>query len=369
MRINAYPTFEGQGNSLGYCYLRKTIQDGLQSLGVEICCDQSSIHPVMLAVNDPGGFYKLSQDQKLLAYSMFETSVLPAHMVQSIYACDRVMVPSWHNLRMIRDSGLDLCVDVIPMGVDTSVYRPRKRSQREQFTFLWVGATNTRKGFLEAYRAFCELAPDMPDARLVIKTTDNPRGGLNVDTPEQVGEVAQEFLEGIRRLGGAVMTGMICEGEIAPSSYNLDAIHTDGVELIKDKLSIEQLADLYHQADCFLFPSKGEADIGLTTLEAMASGLPVIANEWLFRDSDYPREYYYPLRYERVQASYLNDYWGLCGDWGVPDTEHLKELMWHVYTHREEASEVGARAAEWVKANRRWDQTIEGVYDVLRQVL
>jgi glycosyltransferase involved in cell wall biosynthesis len=174
VRINAIPIAMAQGNAFGYSYVRKTILEGLEDLGVEIVGDDSEICPIMLAITDPQGFYKHTKDQSLIALTMFETTVLPPHMTQSIYACDGVMVPSGHNLRMVRDSGLDLPAVVIPMGVDPSVYAPRERPERETFTFLWNGATNTRKGFIEAYRAFCELAPEMPGAELVIKTTPNP---------------------------------------------------------------------------------------------------------------------------------------------------------------------------------------------------
>lgn len=367
MKINAIPAVEAAGNAFGYSYLRKTILEGLEGLGAEIVYDDSEICPVMLAVNDPGGFYKHSREQSLVAYTMFETTVLPPHMTQAIYACNAVMVPSSHNLCMIRDSGLDLTAAVIPMGIDPELYAHYNRPEGEEFTFLWNGATNTRKGFLEAYRAFCDLAPEMPDARLVIKTTPNPRHELNIETPREVGEVAQQFLRGIADAGGVTFRARagVAEEDMPIPSFNLGEIHTEGVTLVNERVTLEEMRDIYYRADCFVFPSKGEADIGLTALEAMATGLPVIATEWLFRDSDYPGDCYYPLKYERKKAEYCTGYWGTCGDWAVPDYEHLKELMLYAYNHREKGRAIGARASAWVHANRTWRHTIGGVYDFL----
>jgi glycosyltransferase involved in cell wall biosynthesis len=182
-----------------------------------------------------------------------------------------------------------------------------------------------RKGPLDAYRAFIELK--LPHAELVIKTTRNPGRG-----------------------------------------WNIEKIRDHNVRLIDAKLPAAKLRDLYQRADCFVFPSKGEADIGLTTLEAMATGAPVIATDWLFRESDYP-PYYYPVKSEVKKANYLNEYWGDCGDFAYPDIEHLKEQMAYVYEHREEAYEYGRLMSEWVHANRSWEKTIDGVYDVIREEL
>ena len=327
MEINALPLFEGTGNTLGYLYLRRMIQNGLEEKGVTIYREHEKECPVYLLVNNPPAFQRYFKEQVLLPYTMFETSLLPSHMIQAMAGCDVIITPSRHNWKAMADSGLGgMPIHVVPMGIDPEVYGYIDRPQRKEYTFLWCGAANFRKGFFEAVRAFNEL--NLPNSKFILKTTRNIGG------------------EGV---------------------FQIDNCTDPNVYLVNAKLSIEALRELYQRADCFVFPSKGEADIGLTTLEAMATGLPCIATEWLFRESDYP-DYYYPIKYELKKANYNDAYWGYCGDWAVPKTDSIKEQMVYAYEHRTESLEMGRAMSEWVHANRRWEQTIKGVYKVLEGI-
>ena len=126
-------------------------------------------------------------------------------------------------------------VHVVNYGVDHGTYFPRAEIAREPRTILFIGAVNRAKGVEVLIRAFALVKAQLPDAKLLIggkKTLDHP--------------VLEEL---IRSLG---VTDLSFPGFIAES----------------------ELGDYYAKATVMVFPS--HYGFGLSTLEAMACGTPVV---------------------------------------------------------------------------------------------
>ena len=134
-------------------------------------------------------------------------------------------------------------VEVWGRGVDVERFHPRHRSDmlrqayggRDTFLLLHVGRLAAEKGverILEGFAAAQEALPDR-DVRLVI-------------------------------------------AGVGPREAELRAAATDGVTFLGNLDRRAMLPTLYASADAFLFSSHTET-LGLVILEAMASGLPVIA--------------------------------------------------------------------------------------------
>ncbi len=126
-------------------------------------------------------------------------------------------------------------VHVVNYGVDHSSYFARPGVRRAERTILYVGAVSRSKGVEVLIRAFAKVKTKVPDAKLVI-------GGKST--------VDQPLLESLGQSLGA--TGLSFEGFIAESA----------------------LADHYAKATVMVFPS--HYGFGLSTLEAMACGTPVV---------------------------------------------------------------------------------------------
>jgi glycosyltransferase involved in cell wall biosynthesis len=126
-------------------------------------------------------------------------------------------------------------VHVVNYGVDHSAYFPRPAIVREPRTILFIGAINRAKGVEVLVRAFAQVKAQVPDAKLVIG------GKATADHP------ALEAL--IASLG---LTDLSFPGFIAESD----------------------LPDYYAKATVMVFPS--HYGFGLSTLEAMACGTPVV---------------------------------------------------------------------------------------------
>lgn len=126
-------------------------------------------------------------------------------------------------------------VHVVNYGVDHQSYFSRQSIERTPRTILYVGAVSRSKGVEVLIRAFALVKAKLPDAKLVI-------GGKST--------VDQPMLESLaQRLG---LSGLSFEGFIAEAD----------------------LADRYARATVMVFPS--HYGFGLSTLEAMACGTPVV---------------------------------------------------------------------------------------------
>jgi glycosyltransferase involved in cell wall biosynthesis len=154
----------------------------------------------------------------------------------------RVYTPSNATRRELLDLGLGE-VEVWGRGVDTTVFHPSRRSQAlraelgmgSRFTFLYVGrlAAEKRVDFvLEAFRRASTMVP-RGVMHLILAGTGPCEPELRAAAPPEV-----TFLGFLDRQ--------------------------------------TQLPDLYANCDAFVFASLTET-LGLVVLEAMASGLPVIA--------------------------------------------------------------------------------------------
>ncbi len=149
------------------------------------------------------------------------------------------LVPSEEVAEFLREESFDR-VQVLPHGVDCSLFNPRRRSAAlraewgvddDHQVMLYVGRIAVEKNIPVAFQAFERLRGDYPKLRLVVVGDGPMRGDMQRDHPDVV--------------FAGVQTG-------------------------------ETLARYFASADLFVFPSLTET-FGLVTLEAMASALPVVA--------------------------------------------------------------------------------------------
>lgn len=100
---------------------------------------------------------------------------------------------------------------------------------------------------------------------------------------------------------------------------------------------------LYHKADCFVLPSRGEG-WGRPHVEAMAMGLPVIATNWSGPTEFMTEENSYPIEVEAIDVINEGAFRG--HRWARPSVTDLRRKMRRVYENREEARLKGAKARQ-----------------------
>jgi glycosyltransferase involved in cell wall biosynthesis len=81
----------------------------------------------------------------------------------------------------------------------------------------------------------------------------------------------------------------------------------------------------------------------------MACGLPAIATDWGAHTEYFSDHVGYPLRIRGLVPAPQDNRYYAGFSWADPDPEHLSSLMRHVFDHRDEASEIGRKAAVFVR--------------------
>lgn len=247
--------------------------------------------------------------EQVVLYTMWESSELPEELVRAADASAMVLVPCAQNAEAFRAAGIRSPLAVLHHGVDPAEFPLLERPRRDTFTFATFGHLSPRKGTDVLIRAFTLEFGPAEDARLVLKSSVDA-GAYGVDDPR------------IRTVSGAV----------------------DGADLL----------GLLAGFDAMVLPSRGEG-FGLCGLEAMATGLPLIATAW-----SGPAEYLdpsdcLPLGYRLVDAGGVeSNRVRYFGQWAEPDVDQLRAHLRWVYEHPVEASAMGRAASRRVQRDWTW---------------
>lgn len=259
--------------------------------------------------------------ERVITYSMWESTVVPDERVREINrGASLLYVPCQQNVESFREGGVSVPIRVLHLGVDPARFPYLDRQESDFFTFGTFGDLSARKGVDVLLRAFGDEFASHEPVRLVIKS-NTPRHRYRTDDPR--------------------------------------------VHVFSGFLDHSELLKFLHRLDAFVLPSRGEG-FGLCALEAMSTGLPVIATNWS-GPSEYMRtEYSFPLSYRLVDANGTEArnrrHYGL---WAEPDYEHLRHLMRSIFEDPHEAREKGRFAAHHVHERWTWDRIALQIRDDL----
>jgi glycosyltransferase involved in cell wall biosynthesis len=276
-----------------------------------------------------GTFRSLASREVL--YDTGNKLITPTGVRQVTDAFHMMLAPSKHVLGPYLNAGLSPSRGaVIPHGVDPQVFSPgaaafpyptRKGFKFLQTSFPWI----CEKGFDLTIQAFCAAFSSRDDVTLILRT---PR-------------VREEGPRG-RTFGQ--LEGLVKEHAARPGAPEILLLEMD--------LPSDRRGGIYTGADAYLFPLRAEG-FGMTILEAMACGLPVIATPWSGPADFLSARYAYLLRHSAPILEKTAE--GVPLRYHVePEMEHLVSLIRHVYEHRSEAQEMGRQAAEVARRNWTW---------------
>jgi glycosyltransferase involved in cell wall biosynthesis len=282
----------------------------------------------------PGDRFHKNSGSYRIGFTMLEVDRLPAAWVEQANQMDEIWTPTAWGADVFRSSGIHRPVVVVPLGVDTSQFKPgTTRDHLPQHTvFLSVFEWSKRKGWdilLRAYRA--AFRPDDPVLLL-----------LKIDCREPATNPLREL------------------GDLLPEPSPPVGV------LYNQTLSVAQLAELYQQSDCFVLPTHGEG-WGMPVLEAMACGTPAIATHWSGPTAFLDEQNGYPLPMRSLTPTGLDKPYYQGAQWAEPDKTALVDLLRQTAANPAERQRKGAQAAQDAQ-QWSWQQAIERVYKRLAAI-
>lgn len=220
------------GNSFGYSLINHHFRNYITEHGVEIS-DSSS-----LAVHlcHPENFNP-AEGKKNILFTMCESAAVPSVYEDKFKLADAIFTPSKFCADIFRPIAVGKPMRVSPLGFDGSRFTYKEKSWRpgEQFVWLWLGAPNARKGWDLLLESWVALFSEISWMQLFMKTSSYKGEGK-----------------------------VVRKGNITLDSRSYRE---------------ESLANLYQMADGFILPTQGEG-WGLSLLEALGSGLPIVTTRW-----------------------------------------------------------------------------------------
>ncbi len=195
-----------------------------------------------------------------VGFTMFETDRVPELWLPTMNRMDEVWVPTTFGRDVFAAGGVDpALLRVMPLPGDPRVFHPGVTpltiGRPAAFTFLSIFEWTFRKGWDVLVRAFLEEFGPEEDVRLLIRSYQGAwierAGGLSI---------ADQFRAFL-------------------SKHGLSQSPTRRVEFIDHMVPTAEMPSLYRAADAFVLPSRGEG-WGQPYLEALLTGVPVIATRW-----------------------------------------------------------------------------------------
>ncbi len=212
---------------------------------------------------------------------------------------------------------------ILQGGYDSGEWKKTERDWfSDRFGFIMHGALNDRKQpwlAIEAFQALkFEKGPDFEGATLALHT----------NTP---GKLFPELNEPFK---------------------------DSKIRVFVDAFDRPTLDDFYAAGHCLLAPSRGEGK-NLPALEFMTTGGTVAGTDFGGHTQWMNGDYAYPLDYE-LQPTFP------AKPWAAHDARvsvgHLKNVIWHIYTHRAEAREKGNLAARIIPQMCDWSVVVENLF-------
>lgn len=248
-----------------------------------------------------------------LGFTMFETTRVSPEWVSCCNdATDGIMVPSEFCRKAFLDSGVKVPVHVVRPGVHREDVPDLVPREEDAFRFVSIFQWSDRKDPGALLTAYWQEFRASERVSLTLKTHPFNR---SVDVRSAIAGLRSSlrFREHAR------------------------------VDVLTDVMDTDDLWRLQASADCHVSAHHAEG-WGMSLVDAMACGVPVIATGYSANLDYMTPETAYLVPYEMRTVSDLKGFYDASMQWGSVYVDELRARMRHVFENREEARDVGRRA-------------------------
>jgi|GEM_PF-1133935 len=268
-----------------------------------------------------------------VCFTYWETNKIPANWIDLINSADEFWTTSAWAKNVFINSGVKIPVYDFKLGVNDVIYsmpsEPRILRKPGRFTFLSIGSPSTRKNSQMSVNAFLKLFGKDDRFNLIYKSNGHADARIY-------------FNDGSRM-------------------YLKDH---DRIKVIDWQTTDSDLAKIYDEVDCVLYPTSGEG-WGLLPLQGIAKGIPTICT-----NATACTEFAHlsvPLNYKWGTMNMFGIYEG-CGDWAEPDFDDLCDKMLYVVNNYDEVADKTFHGAKWVHKNLTWEKVSQEYKERLCQI-
>ena len=272
----------------------------------------------------------------VIVWAIFESDILPQHLLNLYKQCHLVWVPSdWGRTILIQNGIDENKIDVVPEGVDSTIYHPYCRdlfNKDDIFRFYMFGKKEDRKGYKELLDGFKLAFGNDPKVHLCLKA-DNQW----------------------KKIVKKVDTNAELQKEISDLGLN-------NIKLLSGELSANHLSAIYNYCDAFVFPSRSEG-WGLPLIEALACGMPTISTYYSGHTGFLApvRDKIICLNHELQEinsAEYL-EMWPSGGNWAVTTPETIASALCEMKDNISSYKIKAQEASNLIRANFSWDRAAD----------
>jgi hypothetical protein len=135
-----------------------------------------------------------------------------------------------------------------------------------------------------------------------------------------------------------------------------------GIKVYVDTFDVPTLREFYAASHCYFGPSRGEGK-NLPALEFLTTGGAAAVTDFGGHRQWLSGDWAYPLQC-KLQATFGDKPWA-AHDARV-SVDHAAEVMWHIFTHREEARQKALRAEKIIPQMCDWQVVVENLFKRVR---
>jgi beta-1,4-mannosyl-glycoprotein beta-1,4-N-acetylglucosaminyltransferase len=259
---------------------------------------------------------ELKEFKTKVIYTGVDTTGGYSRFVEKSKEIDYILTPSNLSKERMIKMGVDKPIFVFPHGIEKNEFTYKPRIMGDKFKFLYVGECSDRKGIFHLLKAFVELYKNNPNVELHLKS--------NTAMLFYGGDEVQKYVD-----------------------------ENSNIFWDKSDVGHERILELYNECHVYVYPSRADT-FGMTVLEAMGCGLPVISTSE-------------PGSTELVRGKYLNiptnevpviGHPWMTGNWGEPSYQMLTLQMKTIQENYDNFAkpEKLKEISEYVNENYCWEQ-------------